>query len=132
MSWLKFTTAAAVAVIAPIKMMLLGVGFLIFADLVTGLWAALKLKEKIRSAVMRRTVSKMVVYQLAIISAFVLEAHIMGISDLTITKIVASAIGMVELKSILENANKISGIDVFKSLLNKLGSDNDPRNDNKE
>lgn len=125
MDWLKHITAATVAVLAPIKMMLLGVGFLIVADLVTGIWAALKAKEKISSAVMRRTVSKMVVYQLAIISAFVLEAHIMGITDLTITKIVASAIGMVELKSILENTNKISGVDVFKSFINKLGSDND-------
>ncbi len=42
-----------------------------------------------------------------------------------VSKIVASIIGLVELKSILENCNTILGVDIFKAAISKLGSDND-------
>jgi hypothetical protein len=126
MAWLKKLLIASTAALAPIKMVLITVGFLILVDLVTGIWAALKRKEKISSAVMRRTISKMLVYQLAIISGFMLETYILD-GMLPVAKIVAGVIGMVEFKSILENSNKIVGGDIFKAVLTKLGSDNDPK-----
>jgi hypothetical protein len=45
---------------------------------------------------------------------------------------VAGVIGMVEFKSILENSGHIVGGDVFKLILKKLGSENDPQNKPKE
>lgn len=116
--------AVMVAVLAPIKALMLCVGFLILADLITGIWAALKRNEKIKSAVMRRTISKMVIYNLAVISGFLVE-HYMLESFLPVSKIVASVIGLVELKSILENSNHILGYSLFKSVIAKLGSEND-------
>lgn len=124
MDWLKKVLIVSLSVLAPIKMIIITVGFLILADLITGVCASAKLKEKISSAVMRRTISKMLVYQLAIISGFMLETFILD-NVLPITKIVAGVIGMVEFKSILENSNKIVGEDIFKAILIKLGSDND-------
>lgn len=122
--WLQKILLASVAALAPIQAVMLSVGFLIFADLVTGIWAALKRGEKVSSAAMRRTVSKMVVYQLAVIGAFVLETHLLG-GLLPATKIVAGVIGLVEFKSMLENSGAIVGGDIFKIILAKIGSEND-------
>lgn len=116
--------AVIAAILAPIKMIMMTVGFLIVADLATGIYAALKRGETISSAAMRRTISKMFVYQLSVISGFLLETYILGPS-VPVSKIVAGVIGMVEFKSVLENSNSIVGDDVFKMILKKLGSDND-------
>jgi hypothetical protein len=77
------------------------------------------------SSVMRRTISKIVIYQLAVISGFLVELYILGGGFLPISKIVAAVIGMVELKSILENCDSILGYSLFKSVIKKLGSEND-------
>lgn len=110
--------------LAPIKAVMLTVGFLIFLDALTGIWAALKRKEAITSAALRRTISKMIIYQLAVISGFLIEKHLFA-GDLPVTKIVAGFIGLVEFKSILENGNTILGTNIFRSLISKLGSKND-------
>jgi phage-related holin len=111
------------ATMAPIKPLLLACGTLIIADMVTGIMAARKRKEPINSADMRRSLSKMVVYQVAIISAFVLETYMLE-GLLPVTKVVGGVIGMVEFKSILENASTIAGQDIVKMVLDKLGSKN--------
>lgn len=112
-----------IAITLPIHNILIAVICLIFVDLVTGIWKAVKLKEKISSAAMRRTVTKILVYNLAILSGFTVEAFL--IPDLPLIKLVSAVIGLVEIKSILENLNTISGQDIFKALIKKLGSDND-------
>ncbi len=122
--WVVQIILAALAVLAPIKALLISVGFLIIADLITGIWAAIKRKEKIKSSVMRRTISKAVIYQLAVVSGFLVELYMLE-SFLPVSKIIASVIGLVELKSILENANVILGQDLFKTVVARLGSEND-------
>lgn len=110
--------------IAPIQAIMITVGVLIFTDLGTGVWAAIKRKEQVTSAAIRRTLSKMLIYQLAIISGFLIEHFILN-GDIPVVKIVAGFIGLVEFKSILENSNTILGTNVFKALISKLGSKND-------
>lgn len=110
-------------IFAPIKPLLLACGALIFADMITGMIAASKRQEKIKSSEMRRTLSKMVVYQISIISGFVLEKYMLQ-DLLPVSKIVSGVIGMVEFKSILENASTIAGQDILKLVLEKLGSKN--------
>ena len=87
------------------------------------MFAAHKRKESIQSAEMRRSITKLVVYQIAIISAFVLEKYMLG-SLVPVSKIVAGVIGMVEFKSILENVSTIAGQDILALVINKLGSKN--------
>lgn len=112
------------AALAPIHAVIVSVGVLVVTDLITGVWAAIKRKEPISSAALRRTVSKMVIYQIAVISGFLVQQYL--ISDLVpVVKIVAGVIGLVELKSILENADKITGVSIFQEALKKLGSKND-------
>jgi phage-related holin len=115
---------SCLSILAPIKPLIFTVGFLIFADLITGILAAKKKKKPITSAAMRRTVSKMAVYQLVIISAFLVETYLID-NSFPAAKLAAGMIGAVELTSILENANKFLGSNVFKKIINLLGSDND-------
>jgi membrane glycosyltransferase len=115
------------AVLAPVKMVMITVGVLIIADLVTGIWAAQKRGERVSSAAMRRTVSKMLIYQLSVVCGFLLEIYILD-GIIPVSKIVAGVIGMVEFKSMLENSNQIVGQDVFVLILKKLGSTNDKIN----
>ena len=121
--WLVKGLIVTLTILSPIKPMLIACGVLILADTITGMFAARKRKEPIQSAEMRRSITKLVVYQIAIISAFVLEKYMLG--DLVpVSKIVAGVIGMVEFKSILENVSTIAGQDILALVINKLGSKN--------
>lgn len=122
--WFKKILLASLAILAPIHAIMTVTGILIFADFITGMWAAKKRGEEIHSAGMRRTVSKLLIYQIVVITGFVSETYMLG-GALPLSKIAAGLIATVELKSILENANVILGYDLFKDLLAKLGSKND-------
>lgn len=121
--WLIKGLIVLVSILAPIKSMLITCGVLIMADMVTGMMAARKRKEKLQSAEMRRSVSKFVVYQIAIITAFLLEVYMLD-NLVPVSKVVSGVIGMVEFKSILENASTIAGQDLLKLVMDKLGSKN--------
>lgn len=122
--WLISASLSVLAMFAPAKELFVATGILIVADLVTGLMAAHKLQQPITSAGLRRTVSKFVIYNVAVGCAFLVQKHLMG--DLVpVSNIVSSAIGLTELKSILENVDKIRGGSLFKEIINKLGSVND-------
>lgn len=123
---LKLTEAiliSSLAVFAPIKHLLLATGVMIFADLITGIMAARKAGEPITSAGLRRTLTKLFVYEAAIILAFIAEHYISDI--LPFVKMTSAMVSVVELKSIYENLNIVSGNQLLKTLIEKLGSSND-------
>lgn len=124
MNWLKALVLASFTALAPIHGVLGATCFLIMADLGLGMWAARKRGEPITSAALRRTVSKLLIYQMAIISAFIVE-HFLMADAVPVLKLCSGVIGMVELKSILENANELNGSPLFASILKAIGSDND-------
>lgn len=111
------------AVLAPIKGALITCAVLVFIDLITGIWASKISGTPITSAGIRRTVSKVFIYEAAIILAFFTEQYLLG-PDIPALKIVTGMIGMTELLSCLENINTISGQNLLKVLIDKLGSDN--------
>lgn len=117
------TFLAALAVFAPIQAVVITVGVLIFADLATGIWAAKKRGEVIKSSKMRDSITKLLIYQTVIMTGFLVETFLLD-GLLPVVKLAAAVIGMVELKSLLENANSILGRDLFKEILSKLGSKN--------
>lgn len=123
MSTLKIALLSLIAVFAPIKALLLTTGVMLFADLVTGVWASIKRKEPITSAGLRRTVTKLFVYEAAIMLAFLAEHYMSDI--LPFVKMASAMISIVELKSIYENLNEISGSPLLKNLVDKLGSTNE-------
>ena len=114
----------------PLKPIMITVGILIFFDFITGVYKTWKLNKKITSLKMSFTVSKMVLYQIAIISAFLTEMFIMPLIPLS--KIVSGYIALVELKSISENISETVGTNFFKEIQKYLRrNDKDyPENEN--
>lgn len=114
---------AILAVFAPAQPVLITVGFLILSDSITGIWAAKVRGEPITSAKLRNSISKSIIYMIAVLSAFAIETTILS-GIIPIMKIVAGMIAMTELISILENGNTIVGGNIFRALIAKLGSEN--------
>lgn len=119
------TVVAVGSVFAPIKGMLITVLLLIVADLITGILAARKRSESIDSSAIRRTVSKLLGYEGLLALTYLAQKYLMA-DAIPAVNMVASIIGMVELKSVLENSNCLAGKDLFKSLIDLLGSQNKP------
>ncbi len=111
------------AIFAPAKSMIITSLVLIIVDLVTGLMAAHKTGDPITSAGLRRTVTKLFVYEVVILTAFLAQQYMTG-PGIPVCNIVTSFIGLTELKSIVENMNIIGGGDLLKSIIEKLGSVN--------
>jgi hypothetical protein len=126
--YLKSLMIAILAVFAPIKAVIVVTGVLVIADLITGVIAAHKRGQQITSAGLRRTVTKTTVYLSAVCLGFLVEKYMID-SILPISKLVSGIIGVVELKSLMENLNTIHGSDLFKSIIDRLGSINDSKKD---
>ncbi len=117
----NYAEAAAIsawAVFAPIKAVMLTAGVLICADLLTGIWAATKRQEPITSKGISRTLAKIALYELALATSYLVHQYMTG-DLLPADKLVAGLIGIVELKSILENLNIINGTPVFAAIINR-------------
>lgn len=112
---------AAFAVLAPIHDMLAACLFLVAVDLLTGVIKAVKQKQTLKSSGFRQTLIKLFVYEMAIILGFVTQKFLMN-DSMPLTNIIAGYIGLTELLSVMENLNAISGGQLLKALLEKLGS----------
>ncbi len=116
----KIWFLAGLAVFLPIKELMLTIGFLVGADMVVGIWKALKLKQRIRSRRMSDTITKLLLYQIAIMSGFLIETFI--ISELIpITKLVATVIAVIEFKSIVESIESVTGKDLWSKIKTIIG-----------
>lgn len=112
------------AVFAPIKALLITTGVMVFGDLITGVIASAKKGEKITSAGLRRSISKIVVYEVALCFAYLAEHYMTG-DSIPMVKMASTLISIVEMKSIYENLNVISGSNLLGDLITKLGSINE-------
>lgn len=102
--------------LAPLTGVIITVILLIVVDFITGSYASYVKKLPIEGKRIRNTVSKFFIYNLVIISAYFLEKEI--VSEIPFLKVIAGFIAIAEIKSILENYNKIYGINPFKALIN--------------
>ncbi len=117
------------AFLLPIKPLLLIVGLTIMIDTVMGIYKAKKTGQEVTSRKASQVVTKMIMYQTAVILFFVMEKYILEdlillfVSiPLFLTKIVAMVLISIELKSMDENYEAIKGIslwDQFKELLKR-------------
>lgn len=115
---------ALLSVFAPAKGMLIAAFCLILLDLITGVWAASKRKEPITSRGLRRTITKLFVYESAIMIAFLTETYL-TLDIIPVAKIISSFVGVVELKSVLENINSIGGSDLLTKVISKINGPDD-------
>lgn len=127
MKRIELLLMTALAVLAPAKTVLMAIAALCAADLVTGLAAALKERQKITSRGLKRSLIKLAVYEVGLACAFLAETYLTG-PELPAMKLVAALAGVTELKSILENLDRIGGQSLYKALLTRLdGSQSGPK-----
>lgn len=103
---------------APIQHLLIATGILVFADMITGAKAAKKRGEVIHSKKMTRTISKTIFYFIAIILSRIME--LVYFPDMPLATITAGYIAIMEFKSNMENISEITGIDIWKAIVDKI------------
>jgi len=113
-NWQTKLIVAVITVMTPIAPVIFTVVGLVIADFVTGVYASVKVNERITSRRMSETVSKLILMSIGIISAYFAETYI--IPEVPLVKVLAGFVALVELQSIFENAFKATGKDVFKNL----------------
>jgi hypothetical protein len=123
-TWLKCALIGLFGVFAPIEGALATVVILTLTDLVTGVLAAKKRGDKIISFKVGRTISKIILFEIALMLGFIAERYLMG-NILPVVKLIGGAIGMRELLSCLENLDVIFGVDVFQAMIDKLSGKSD-------
>jgi len=110
------------AILSPIKGMVLITIFFIWVDLFAGIWRSKKLKLPLRSRGFARTISKTCLYAGGIVCVFFLEKSVLedliGLFvsvDLILTKAFTFYCVFTELKSINESYYDVTKKDVLKS-----------------
>lgn len=122
---LRTLLLALVAVFAPLGPVIATVMVLVIADFVLGVMASRAQKVPFQSSLIKKTVLKFFVYETALILGFLVETYLTG-PAIPASKIVASFIGLTEFTSIVENLNSVSGTNLLKVLVSKLGATKDP------
>lgn len=118
------------AFLLPIQPLILLVTMMIVFDTISGIWKAKKLKEPITSHKLSRVISKMLLYQGALITFFLLEKYLLAefivlfISiSFFLSKVVAIFFCGIELMSMNENIKAVKGFNLFqmfKSMLTRV------------
>jgi hypothetical protein len=115
------------AFLLPIQSLIILVGMMIFLDTATGIWKAKKANEPITSHKLSRVISKMLLYQVSIISFFALEKFLLmdfvilfTSINLFLTKVVAIFFCGIEALSINENIKSIYGVNLFQTFKKML------------
>lgn len=113
----------------PIQPLILTVGLFIGADTVLGIYRAKKKNEPVTSRRLSNIVSKMVLYEGAVLLFFLLEKFILADFVMAfvaipwfLTKIIAATLCLIEVKSMDESFTSIYGFSVwdkFKSYLKR-------------
>ena len=95
--------------------------FLLIADMITGIWKALTLGEPITARKIGETVSKMIIYMLGIISAYVLQHNNAG-DAIKVMMIFTTLISVREFKSIVENIEVITGTKIWSYIVCQISN----------
>lgn len=120
------------AFLAPIAPLLILVGFAIGADTLFGIVRSVKKKRAITSRRLSALVSKMFLYQFAVIGMYIVDKFLIGelvtmftAIPLVLTKLVVATLLSIELKSINENVESGFGINLwnqFKKMVRRAKS----------
>jgi len=111
----------------PISGILFLIGFAIVLDTITGLWKAKKLKIKITSRKLSAIISKLMLYEVAVIGFYLIDYFILNdiimkffSVPLMLTKILSLVLCSIEVISISENYKAVKGIDIWSAFKNLL------------
>lgn len=114
LSLLKSHYVMLIVFLAPIHPVMYTTVFIVMADLVVGIWAAIKRGETISSRKMSKSVSKVLLYNLALITSFVVEKYMLP--ELPLVRLASGFIAAVEVESFFENINTITGVNLWDAV----------------
>ena len=107
----------------PITGILFLIGFAILVDTITGIWKSKKLGIPITSRKLSAIISKLMLYEVAVILFYLIDRFILNDIILTffsvplmLTKILALVLVSIETLSISENIKAVKGIDLWQSM----------------
>ena len=111
----------------PISGILFLIGFAILVDTLTGIWKSKKLGLPITSRKLSAIISKLMLYEVAVIGFYLIDYYILNDIILTffsvplmLTKILALVLCSIEVISISENYKAVKGIDIWSAFKNLL------------
>ena len=120
----------------PIIGILFLIGFAILVDTFTGIWKAKKLKIKITSRGLSAVISKLLLYEIAVILFYLIDRFILNDIILTffsvplmLTKILALVLVSIEVMSINENYEAVRGINMWTAMKNLFSRARDIKKD---
>ena len=134
----SFTQLLAVvgAFFLPISGILFLIGFAIIVDTLTGVWKAKKLKIAITSRKLSAIVSKLFLYEVAVIGFYLIDYWILNdiimkffSVPLMLTKILSLVLVSIECISISENYKSVKGIDIWSAFKRLLARSKEIKND---
>ena len=109
----------------PISGILFLIGFAIVLDTITGVWKAKKLKIPITSRGLSAIISKLMLYEVAVIGFYLIDYFILNdiilvffSIPLMLTKILSLVLCSIEVMSINENYKAVKGIDIWQGMKN--------------
>jgi hypothetical protein len=107
----------------PITGILFLIGFAIVIDTITGIWKSKKLNIPITSRKLSAIISKLMLYEIAVILFYLIDRFILNdiilvffSIPLMLTKILALVLVSIETLSIGENIKAVKGIDLWQSM----------------
>jgi len=107
----------------PITGILFLIGFAILIDTLTGIWKAKKLGIPITSRKLSAIISKLMLYEVAVILFYLIDRFILNDIILTffsvplmLTKILSLVLVSIEVISISENYKAVKGIDLWQAM----------------
>ena len=120
----------------PISGILFLIGFAIVIDTLTGIWKAKKLKIKITSRKLSAIVSKLFLYEVAVIGFYLIDYWILNdiimkffSIPLMLTKILSLVLVSIEVVSISENYEAVRGINIWSAFKQLLQRSKEIKND---
>ena len=109
----------------PITGILFLIGFAILVDTLTGIWKAKKLGVTITSRRLSAIISKLMLYEVAVIGFYLIDKFILNdiilqffSVPLMLTKILSLILVSIEVMSINENYKEVKGIDIWQGMKN--------------
>jgi hypothetical protein len=120
----------------PITGILFLIGFAIVVDTVTGIWKSKKLGVPITSRKLSAIISKLMLYEIAVILFYLIDRFILNDIILTffsvplmLTKILSLVLVSIEVMSINENYEAVRGINMWKAMKNLFARARDIKQD---
>lgn len=120
----------------PISGILFLIGFAIVLDTITGVWRAKKLGIPITSRGLSAIISKLLLYEVAVIGFYLIDFWILNdiimkffSVPLMLTKILSLVLCSIECISINENIKAVKGVDIWSAFKNLLQRSKEIKND---